>query len=124
MATIDDLAAPEFAPIRANLARLYLQHLADLGMADASDESVIAQVDDITAVLKGLTARALANRDRAWLVKHAWFGVACQQLLHDQPATASDRSIARVNPFTIRLAEGPRGRRRAGRAWGPPVRFP
>ena len=37
MATIDDLAAPEFAPIRANLARLYLQHLADLGMADASD---------------------------------------------------------------------------------------
>ena len=37
MATIDDLAAPEFAPIRADLARLYLQHLADLGMADASD---------------------------------------------------------------------------------------
>jgi hypothetical protein len=80
----------EFAPIRAEFCRLYLQHRDVLGMAGQPDSAIVDQVDDITAALLGLTMRALMNQDRAWLVKHAWFGTAAQQLLHGQAATVLD----------------------------------
>jgi hypothetical protein len=39
MPELPDLNSPEFAPIKARFARAHLEHKADLGVPDASDES-------------------------------------------------------------------------------------
>ena len=44
-----DPAAPEFAPIRADLARLYLAHKAELKLDGMADDEIVAKVDAITA---------------------------------------------------------------------------
>ena len=43
--------APEFAGIKANLARLFIEHKADMAMADAPDAWIITHVNDVTATL-------------------------------------------------------------------------
>jgi len=53
--------AEEFAPIRGELARLYIRHKTELKMADWSDERIAAQVGDITAALV-----SRATVDDAW----------------------------------------------------------
>jgi hypothetical protein len=73
MPELPDLNSPEFAPIKARFARAYLEHKADLGVADASDEAVLARVDEITASLFALSVRGVARRRPAlegtlWLV--------------------------------------------------------
>jgi hypothetical protein len=59
--TIDDLQRPEFAGVRSALCRLYLKHRDVLGMADQPKQFIVDRVDDITATLLGLTARALLS---------------------------------------------------------------
>jgi hypothetical protein len=54
--------APEFAPIRADLARLFIAHKAEMSMADWPDEAILAHVNDITATLISLVRRARANK--------------------------------------------------------------
>jgi hypothetical protein len=44
----DDL---EFAPIRADLARLFMQHRLDLGIALVSDKWIVEHPNDLTATL-------------------------------------------------------------------------
>ena len=48
----DDL---EFAPTRADLARLYLAHKYELSMADWPDDEIVARTSDISAALVALT---------------------------------------------------------------------
>ena len=57
----DDL---EFAPIRADLARLYLAHKYELSMADWPDDEIVARTSDISAPLVALTMHARQNGDR------------------------------------------------------------
>ena len=83
----DDL---EFAPIRADLARLFIQHKADMDMRDWPDDAIIARTSDITAALIGLTMHARQNGDDAWLDRHAWFLAACTRLLDDGDAVRLD----------------------------------
>ena len=40
---LPDLNAPEFAAIKSQLARAYLDHKADIGAPHASDEAIVAQ---------------------------------------------------------------------------------
>jgi hypothetical protein len=41
----------EFAPIRADLARLFMAHRLDLGLALGGDEWIVARTNDVTAAL-------------------------------------------------------------------------
>jgi hypothetical protein len=61
------IPAPEFAPVRADLARLFLAHKAELGMLDWSDEQIVAQTNDIVGALIACGIHATAHGDRAWL---------------------------------------------------------
>ena len=54
---------PKFAPIRADLARLFIEHKADMGMGDWPDEAILARVNDICATLIMLGKMARANDD-------------------------------------------------------------
>ena len=54
---------PEFAGIRADLARLYMRHRRDLVMTLASDEWIVAHTNDITMTLWTLTQHAIDHGD-------------------------------------------------------------
>jgi hypothetical protein len=83
-----DLADPEFAPIRTRLVRAYLDHKVDLGIA--SDEAVIAHVDDITAILIGLVRRSVRERDHAWAARFEWFSDLYGELISGEAGAALD----------------------------------
>lgn len=74
MATTDTvLEAAEFTPIRGQLARAFIANKASMGLGDASDEWILAHVDDICLVLSALTDHAIAIDDRPWLRRHVWW---------------------------------------------------
>ena len=58
---------PAFAPIQARLARVYMEHKADLGLPDASDDDILRHVDDITLTLMRSVGQALLQGDEAFL---------------------------------------------------------
>src|SRR5262245_38233278 len=67
--TFPPLDSAEFAGVRGQLARAFIAHKADLGLAVAgvSDQAILERVDDIIAVMLGAVARATATRDEDWL---------------------------------------------------------
>jgi hypothetical protein len=77
----------EFAGIRADLARLFMQHRADLGIALASDEWIIEHANDLTAALWGLTQHAIDRNDEPWLRRHHWWLQAATRLNRGEPST-------------------------------------
>jgi hypothetical protein len=60
MPDLSDLNAPEFAPLKAQLARAYLDHKADVGAPHPTDEAIVDRTDEITALMLGAMARAIA----------------------------------------------------------------
>jgi len=64
---------PQFAPIRADLARLYMRHRLDLGLPLASNECIVANTNSITMGLWLLSKHALDHKDEAWLTRHRWW---------------------------------------------------
>ena len=82
-----DPNAPEFAPIRGELARLFIQHKVDLCLADWADAQVIERVDDIANALMRCDIIALQQGNAVWLERFRWFAEACERLFDDQPAT-------------------------------------
>jgi hypothetical protein len=87
---LPDPDAAEFAPIRADLARLFLEHKAELGLGGWTDDQIVAKVSDITAALFGCGQVALQRGDTEWLDRHRWFSDACTRLFVDQPAVPLD----------------------------------
>jgi hypothetical protein len=81
---------PQFAGVRGDLARFFVQHKTDMGMADASDTLIIANVNNIAAALYFLSLHALDHGDETWLARHEWFRAACGRLDRDQPAVKLD----------------------------------
>ena len=81
---------PEFAGIRADLARLYMAHRVDLGLALASDEWIIAHTNDLTAVLWFLSQHAIDHNDWDWLTRHYWWLQAATRLNRGEASTALD----------------------------------
>jgi hypothetical protein len=61
--------------VRAQLARTFIEHKADLGpeAACASDQAILDRVDDITEVLVRGLATALTEGDADWFSRYAWF---------------------------------------------------
>ena len=87
-----DLNSPEFAPIKGQLGRAFIEHKADLGpaAAAASDQAVVDQVDDTSALLlRGLTT-ALAEGDADWLRRYAWFLDLVTAMLEDAAGRPPD----------------------------------
>jgi hypothetical protein len=94
-----DLADPEVAPIKTKLALAYLDHKADLSVD--SDQEIVDRVDDITAILFGLTLRATRGSDHYWIARFAWFGEIVDEL-HDELG-AADRARIVVAPLILAL---------------------
>jgi hypothetical protein len=82
--------APEFAAVRAELAKLYIRHALDLGLGGWTDEQIIERVADITATLIGCGQVAMHCGDCEWLARHRWFSDAATRLFKDQHAMPLD----------------------------------
>jgi hypothetical protein len=85
MPELPDLNSPKFAPIKTRFARAYLKHKADLGVPKASDEAVLAHVDEITAILFASSVRAWRVDDQRWKERYRWFAEIVSELLEDEP---------------------------------------
>lgn len=75
----------EFAAIRADLARLFITHEADLAL-DQPDDEIVQRTNDIAAALMAHGQRALAQGDAEWLDRHRWFSDATERLFRDESA--------------------------------------
>src|SRR5262249_47931008 len=113
--SVPDPADPQFAPIRADLARLFIAHKAELGIADWADDKVVDQVSWIASALIACGMVALQRGDQAWLERHAWFGEAIE------PISQRCRSTGDAQAVTAGAAT-PSARRYATRL--PPCRPP
>jgi hypothetical protein len=82
---LPNLGDPEFAPIKARLTRAYLDHKADMGVPNASDESIVSHVDEITAVLMQGIARAVASDNTVFMTRFAWCVEACADIWEGAP---------------------------------------
>ena len=65
MPNIHSLSDPEFGPIKARLARAYLEHKGDLGVLLTDDAEIIAHVDEITALLLAASEPGVTRRQPA-----------------------------------------------------------
>jgi len=85
---VPPLDDPSHDPVRGELARLFITHKADLGLAERPDADIIARVDDVAALMMESHGRALLAGDagREWLGRYAWFGEACDRLYIGQSA--------------------------------------
>jgi hypothetical protein len=90
MPELRDLNAPEFALIRARLARAYLEHKADIGAAHADDAEIVARVDAISEVMLATMKQALTTRHKPWLMRYSWFVGLVNELLDDLPGKPLD----------------------------------
>jgi hypothetical protein len=80
----------QFAGIRGELARLFVAHKADLGMAAASDEFIVEHVVTIARTVMSITNAALATNDEAWMERNRWWVEAGARLSNDESAAPLD----------------------------------
>jgi hypothetical protein len=90
MPELPDLDAPEFAAIKSRLAPAYLDHKADIGAPHATDEAIVDRTDEITALMLGAMARAIAERRHTWLLHYSWFVDLVNELSDDEPGKPLD----------------------------------
>jgi hypothetical protein len=90
MPELPDLNSPEFAAIKSRLARAYLDNKADIGAPHATDQDILDQVDDITALMFGALGRAMAERRHTWLQHYGWSTDLVIELLEDEPSSPLD----------------------------------
>lgn len=81
---IPPLDDPAHDPVRGELARLFMMHKADLGLADRPDVDIVARVDDIMVFMMQRHGNALLANDTAWLNCFRWFSGACDRLAADE----------------------------------------
>ena len=60
------IARSQLSRVRAHQGPARAQHKADLGVPNASDEAVLARVDDITAILFASSVREWRADDQRW----------------------------------------------------------
>jgi hypothetical protein len=90
MPNIRDLSDPEFAPIKARLARAYLEHKDELGVLLTDDAEIIALVDEITALLLAAWVRASLADNQRWKERYRWFSEAVAELQDTLPGKPLD----------------------------------
>ena len=81
---VPDLDSPKFAPIRTRLARAFMEHKADLGVPEASDQDILDHVDHIMALMLRTTAAALACRSVDWFRHYSWFVDLVERLIGER----------------------------------------
>ena len=70
---VPELSSPKFAGLRAQLACVFIEHKADLGVPTASDQDIIDHVDDIMVLMWSRTAAAVASGSADWCKRYGWF---------------------------------------------------
>ena len=90
MPNIRDLSDPEFGPIKARLARAYLEHKGDLGVLLTDDAEIIALVDEITALLLAAWFQASLTDNQRWKERYSWFSEAIAELQDTLPGKPLD----------------------------------
>ena len=90
MSNIRDLSDPEFGPIKARLARAYLEHKGDLGVLLTDDAEIIALVDEITALLLAAWFQASLADNQRWKERYSWFSEAIAELQGALPRESLD----------------------------------
>lgn len=76
--------SPEFAAIRARLANAFVEHKADIGAANARDEDIVGNVDEISAILMSTFLTACIDERRELFVEPlAWFVEIVAEALND-----------------------------------------
>jgi hypothetical protein len=80
MPNLCDLSDPEFGPIKARLARAYLEHKGDLGVLLTNDAEIVALVDEITALLLAAWFQASLADNQRWKERYSWFSEAIAEL--------------------------------------------
>jgi hypothetical protein len=71
-----------------------------MGLGGASDEWILAHVDDICLVLSELTDHAVDIDDRPWLRRHLWWRLLAYQLTNEGPPRRSTSD--QVPLYTLR----------------------
>lgn len=82
---------PDSVAMRGELARLFIQHKAKLGLPDTDDAQIARGTDEITWLL--ISRRAQYEREgrgEEFDSKFGWFTEALDRLMADQPATRLD----------------------------------
>jgi hypothetical protein len=74
---------PDMRAIHGRFARLFIEHKAEAGVADLSDEQVVEQAKAIFQRLNASSEEAARNGDGATLVRLAWFMRACDEEFDD-----------------------------------------
>ena len=90
MPAIRDLSDPEFGPIKARLARAYLEHKGDLGVLLMDDAEIIALVDEITALLLAAWFQASLADNQRWKERYSWFSEVIAELQDTMPSKPLD----------------------------------
>jgi len=90
MPAIRDLSDPEFGPIKARLARAYLEHKGDLGVLLTDDAEIIALVDEITALLLAAWFKASLADNQRWKERYSWFSEVIAELQDTMPSKPLD----------------------------------
>jgi len=90
MPAIRDLSDPEFGPIKARLARAYLEHKGDLGVLLTDDAEIIALVDEITALLLAACFQASLADNQRWKERYSWFSEVIAELQDTLPSKPLD----------------------------------
>jgi hypothetical protein len=90
MPELPDLNAPEFAPIKTRLARVYLEHKEDLGVPLADDAEIVARVDEITILLFAASIEAWRTDNQRWKERYHWFLKIMADLQDDVPGRPLD----------------------------------
>ena len=85
-----DLSDPEFGPIKARLARAYLEHKDDLEALLTDDAEIIAHVDEITALLLAAWFQASLADNQRWKERYSWFSEAIAELQDALPGEPLD----------------------------------
>jgi hypothetical protein len=79
-----------FAPLKARLARVYLEHKDYLGVPLADDAEIVAHVDEITVLLFDRAGKALRSNNERWLKRYAWFAEIVDDLIEQRPGAPLD----------------------------------
>ena len=87
---LPDLADPAFAPIRARLAKAFMENKGDLGVVYATDEAILQRTDAIAWMLLEAAGKAFIARDAQWLQRYSWFTDLVIELLDDEPGKPLD----------------------------------
>lgn len=90
MPASERLDSPAFGQVRGDLARLYIERKAEIGLAGRADADIVERVDDITFQLLQTIGRATLAGNAAFLARYSWLVDAFDRLETDRPAVTLD----------------------------------